>query len=147
MAQDDIYHSSGLEIPRYASLKKNKVFARTGPALRYPIKWVYKRAGLPVEIVQEFDTWRKIRDFDGEEGWVHQSLISGRRTGLVVQEGQIPLYKKPEIDARKLALLEQNAVVKLKACAESWCQIEVQGFSGFLQRKAIWGVYEDEKFD
>ena len=146
-AQEDVYHSSGLKIPRYVSLKKNKVFVRTGPALRYPIKWVYKRKGLPVEIIQEFDTWRKVKDIDGEEGWIHQSLISGRRMAIITQEGGTFLYKKPDDTTKKLAKLEAQSIARLENCMPNWCEVEIQGFSGFLQRKSIWGVYEDEKFD
>jgi len=146
-AQEDAYNSSGLKIPRFVSLKKNKVFARTGPALRYPKKWVYKRNGLPVEIIKEFDTWRQIKDIDGGVGWVHQSLISGRRTGIVTQEKGAMLYKKAESISKHLALLENSTVVRLESCGTEWCKAEIQGFSGFLQRNSIWGVYEDEKFD
>ncbi len=81
--------SSGLPIPRFVTLASEKVFVRTGPALRYPIKWVYQRSNLPVEIVQEFDTWRKIRDMDGDDGWVHQSLLSGDRYGIVKGEANL----------------------------------------------------------
>ena len=80
---EDDFNNSGLTIPRFVSLRSNKVFVRTGPALRYPIKWIYTREGLPVEVVQEFDTWRKVRDKDGEEGWIHSSLLSGKRHAVI----------------------------------------------------------------
>ncbi len=146
-AQEDVFNSSGLEIPRFVSLKKNKVFVRTGPALRYPIKWVYKRGGQPVEIVQEFDTWRKVKDVDGEEGWIHQSLISGRRTGVVASKDSVAMFKKPNEASKTLALIEPENIVRLESCADTWCAVEIKGFSGYLKRNFIWGVYENEKFD
>ena len=76
-AQDELYDNSGLPIPRFVTLRSDKVFVRTGPGVRYPIKWVFQKENLPVEVIQEFDTWRQIRDRDGEEGWIHQSLLSG----------------------------------------------------------------------
>ena len=80
-----------MPIPRFVSMRGDQVFARTGPGTRYPIKWVFQRKNLPVEIVQEFDTWRKIRDIDGEEGWVHQSLLSGKRFGVLKDGQAMPL--------------------------------------------------------
>src|SRR6266446_9067351 len=76
--------ASGLPVPRFVSLKSDKVNVHIGPAKNYEVKWVYQRAGLPVEIVAEFENWRRIRDSDGTEGWVYHSLLSGKRTGMVI---------------------------------------------------------------
>jgi len=78
-ADSSAFRSTELPLPRFVSLRSDKVFMRFGPGKQYPIKWVYERKWLPVEIILEFDTWRKIRDHAGEEGWVHQSLLSDRR--------------------------------------------------------------------
>ncbi len=139
--------SSGLPIPRFVSLASNKVFVRTGPALRYPIKWVYQREHLPVEIVQEFDTWRKIRDMDGDDGWIHQSLLSGDRYGIVKGEANLPLRKAPVGEARILALLEQNVVASINQCNGAWCQVMAEGYTGWTERKFLWGIYDSEDFD
>jgi len=133
---ESAYNNSGLPIPRFVSLRSDKVFVRTGPAQRYPIKWVFKREGLPIEIVQEFDTWRKIRDLDGEEGWIHQSLLSG-----------IILLCEPEVDARPVVALEPKVVAQLIQCVEAWCELKISGYEGWAERKMLWGIYEDEKFD
>ena len=77
---------SGLTLPRFVSLRASEVNMRTGPGTRYPIAWVYKQRNLPVEIVDEFDTWRRIRDWEGSEGWVHQSMLHGRRSIMVVED-------------------------------------------------------------
>ena len=92
LAVDTGKSSSGLPIPRFVSLSADKVFVRTGPALRYPIKWVYQRENMPVEIIQEFDTWRKIRDMDGDDGWVHQSLLSARTPAI---KAGLPPFSSP----------------------------------------------------
>ena len=148
-AQDgrSIQSSSGLPIPRFVSLSSEKVFVRTGPGLRYPIKWVYQREGMPVEITQEFDTWRKIRDVDGDGGWVHQSMLSGDRTGIVRGAENVFVRKKPEADSGPTTYLEPNVVVGLDACAGTWCKVTADGYSGWMERKSLWGIYDSEDFD
>lgn len=148
---EDVFNSSGLEIPRFVSLRSEKVFVRTGPALRYPIKWVFQMENLPVEVVQEFDTWRKIKDHTGEEGWVHQSLTQGRRFGVVQNPDDlktpVPVYKKAESGSAQIALFEPNVIVKLEECGITYCKVTKSGFDGWVERKFLWGIYADEKFD
>lgn len=139
--------SSGLPIPRFVSLASDKVFVRTGPALRYPIKWIYQKNRLPVEVVQEFDTWRKIRDMDGDDGWVHQSLLSGDRGVVVKGEQNIFIRKEPNENARIQAVFEPSVVAIASECKGAWCQIEAQGYEGWTERKFLWGIYDAEDFD
>ncbi len=143
----DIFNSSGLPIPRFVSLRGDKVFVRTGPALRYPIKWVYKKKGLPVEIIQEFDTWRKIKDRDGEEGWIHQSLLSGRRNAVVIGENSPYLYKSPEVTAKMVVQVEAGNIVDVEACEAFWCDVKIESFSGWIERKSLWGIYDTEELN
>jgi len=143
----DVFNQSGLPLPRFVSLRSNKVFVRTGPALRYPIKWVYVKQGLPVEIIQEFDTWRKIRDLNGQEGWIHQSLLSGRRKALVNTKEDVFLVRKPISEAKQVAILEPKVIVTLKECSGAWCSAEVGSFEGWIEKKSLWGVYEAEELD
>ena len=147
-AQDESsFNNSGLKIPRFVTLSKDKVFVRTGPGLRYPIKWVYKKQGLPIEIIQEFDTWRKIRDVDGEEGWVHQALLSGRRNALVTAEKGGLMVRKPVTGARPVALLEPKVIFSIEECSGAWCAGSADGFEGWIERKSLWGVYAEEELD
>ena len=139
--------SSGLPIPRFVTLAAEKVFVRTGPALRYPIKWVYQRERLPVEIIQEFDTWRKIRDMDGDDGWVHQSLLSGDRSAIIKGEGNVAVRKEAQADSRIVAYLEPTVIAALEACHGAWCEIKADGYEGFVERKFLWGIYDSEDFD
>ncbi len=148
MAQDsDIFNKSGQTIPRFVSIKSDKVFVRAGPGVRYPIKWVFKKDGYPVEVVQEFDTWRKIKDHEGEEGWIHQTLLSGKRRGIVIQEKGAFMLKKPLDEATQIAFIENKVVVDIIQCDAQWCQVEVSGFKGWMIRKSIWGVYEGEQIN
>lgn len=142
------FRASDLPVPRFVSLRSDRVFARTGPALRYPVRWVYQRDRLPVEIVEEFDTWRKIRDRDGEEGWVHQSMLSGERSALVTGETVVFARSDPDAEAPVTFRLEPGAVVALRRSEggeTGWCQISTGGFRGWVERKSLWGIYPEEE--
>lgn len=136
-------------IPRFVSLNNDKVFVRAGPALRYPIKWIFQKKGMPVEIIQEFDTWRKIRDRDGDEGWIHQSLLSGKRYILVQEPAgeQVPLQKSEDVASFVIAKVEPGVVGRLERCGVLRCAVEIGGYSGWMERKYLWGIYDNEKFD
>jgi len=134
-----------LPVPRFVTLATNEVNLRTGPGMRYPVKVVIKRSGLPVEIIREFDVWRQVRDVDGAEGWVHKSMLSGRRS--VIVRGQMQtLLRDPKADARPVAKLEPGVIASVAQCAEKWCSIEVGGYGGWLKKENLWGVYPDEMF-
>ena len=112
--------ASGLPVPRFVSLKADKVNMHIGPAKTYEIKWLYQRAGLPVEITAEFENWRRIRDADGTEGWVYHSLLSGRRTGMVIaktKDDLVPVYEKPDAESAVTAKLERGVVGTVKRCS------------------------------
>lgn len=130
---------TGLPVPRYVSLKAREVNVRTGPGGRYPITWVFQRRRLPVEVVAEFDTWRKIRDFEGTQGWVHESMLSGRRTVLVIG-GIRTLHRDPSHSALVVARMEPGVLARLEECGYEWCEIKVSGLSGWISRAHIWGV-------
>ena len=132
------------KLPRYASLRSGEVNVRTGPGPRYPVEWVFTRRDMPVEIVAEFDTWRKIRDWENTEGWVHQSMLSARRFVIVVAEETQPLLRKPEDAGPALAMLEPGVVAQLLQCEPQWCRLQAGRVSGWAKRKAVWGVYPDE---
>ena len=136
-----------LPLPRFVSMQSDKVYARTGPGTRYPIKWVYQQDNLPIEIIQEFDTWRKVRDIDGEEGWVHQSLLSGRRYALQNTGQAIPLLRQPEDEARPVALIESGAILRVQECEDTWCEVSGSGYNGWISATSLWGVYEGEQIE
>ena len=127
----------------FASLRSDKVNLRTGPSADFPIEWVFVRKGLPVEILASFDTWRKIRDFDGTVGWVHQGMLSSRRSVLVTGAVR-PLRQDPRADAAIVAQLEPGVVAHLSRCNPDWCDVKAQGYSGWLQRDQIWGLEAGE---
>ena len=137
---------TGLPVPRFVTLRSDKVNVRTGPGARYPVEWVFERKGMPVEIVAEFDTWRKVRDIQGTEGWVHQNLLSGRR-GVIISGGVRTLRREPREDAAVVARAEPDVIGQLLECKAEWCRVEVSGLRGWLKRSEMWGVYPSEKVE
>lgn len=133
----------GLPVPRFVTLRADQVNLRTGPGERYPIDWVFTRKNMPVEIVAEFENWRKIRDVDGTEGWVHEHMVTGRRA--IIVRGQIRAIRdRPQSDAVVVARAEPGVIAKLLECDPVWCKVDTGGVSGWLQRDEIWGVYPNE---
>ena len=159
-----------LPLPRYASLKTDRVNLREGPSKDHRTLWVFQRAGLPVEIVAEFETWRRIRDSEGTEGWVLHSLLSGRRTSIVTagkasdkgsdkvgdkggDKAPVPLYAKADEASGEEARLQAGVIGSVKTCTGTWCRIIVAlpqrrgDVDGYIRQERLWGVYPNEKVE
>ncbi|MEM7566541.1 MAG: SH3 domain-containing protein [Pseudomonadota bacterium] len=151
--------SSGLPIPRYVSLKSNPVNVRRGPARDHEIAFVYEKAGLPVEVFGEYDNWRRIRDADGDEGWVYHALLSGRRTALVAPwllrdetAEPVDLKASGSADARTVARLSPGVLADVEACDGRWCRLSGEGpsgtaYDGWMAQDQLFGVYPGEVVD
>jgi len=146
---------SGLAVPRFVSLKSSRVNMRKGPGTDYPTVWVYRRAGMPMEVIKEFEGWRQVRDADGATGWVLQSFLSGRRTALVlpweVKDGakppQVALRSDDYERARPVAMVEAGVIANLSTCDGRWCRVSIDQFRGYIEQKKLWGVYENERIN
>jgi SH3-like domain-containing protein len=138
---------SGQPLPRWASLRGEEVNMRAGPGTRYPVLWVYRRKALPVEITAEFDTWRRVKDSEGAEGWVHLVNLSGKRSFLVAGKSTQPLFRSSDEKADLRAEAEAGVQGRLVRCRAAWCRVEIDGIKGYMRRDSIWGVYPDEKVD
>jgi len=143
--------TSGLPVPRFVSLKSDKVNVRAGPTKDHDVAWVYNRAALPVEVTAEFENWRRIRDWEGAEGWVYHSLLSGRRTALVSQpKGKtelVELHAKPDAATPVMARLQTGVLGSVKRCQNNWCRVIGEGFDGWIEQSRLWGVYPDERVE
>ena len=135
--------SSGLPLPRFVSLASDEINVRTGPGQMHPIRWVFGRRGVPVQIVEEAQDWRRIVDHEGDTGWIHASLLSSRRTVLVTGDTR-PLRRTPRHDARIVAMVEPLVIGNLLNCERNWCLIEVDGRRGWLERGQFYGALETE---
>jgi SH3-like domain-containing protein len=141
---------SGLPVPRFVSLKPDRVNVRGGPTRDHDVAWVYTRAGLPVEITAESDNWRRIRDWEGAEGWVYHSMLSGRRTAVVTAKAKddlVPLHDHADGTSTLVARLQAGVVAVVKQCNGSWCRVQGTGFDGWIAQERLWGVYPSEKVD
>jgi SH3-like domain-containing protein len=141
---------SGLPVPRFVSLKPDRVNVRGGPTRDHEVTFVYTRAGLPVEITAESDNWRRIRDWEGSEGWVYHSLLSGRRTAVVTPKDKdqlVPLYDRDESNGTVIAQLQAGVLASVKRCTGTWCHIAGSGFDGWAVQEQLWGVYPNEKVE
>jgi SH3-like domain-containing protein len=138
--------SSGLPVPRFVSLKPDKVNVRGGPTRNHDVTWQYTRSGLPVEITAESDNWRRIRDWEGAEGWVYHTLLSGRRTALVISKETdlVPLFDEADDRGSVVARLQPGVTASVRKCTGKWCQITGSGFRGWIVQERLWGVYPDE---
>lgn len=142
--------ASGLPIPRFVSLKSDRVNVRTGPNKDQEVRWVYTRVGMPVEITAEFENWRRIRDWEGAEGWVYHTLLSGRRSAVVVTKSKdelASLYDAADPEAPVVARLQSGVFGMLKTCTGSWCHIVGKDFDGWVTQERLWGAYPNEKME
>jgi SH3-like domain-containing protein len=136
---------SGLPLPRFASLRGNEVNMRAGPGTRYPIDWVYTHP-VPVEITAEYDVWRRVRDPEGSEGWVHKTELSGKRMALVTGAAR-DLRGDDKDAAPVVAHLEVGAIGQILACARDWCRMKFEDTKGYMRKTEFWGAYPGEIFD
>lgn len=135
--------ATGLPLPRFVSLVSDRINVRSGPGKEFPIRWVFTREDLPVQIIDESGDWRQIVDYDGDSGWIHTSLLKGDRTILVLGEIRT-MYRTPSTQAIVTAMLEPGVVAELLNCEPEFCYIDVDGRRGWLERSQFWGVLEGE---
>ena len=130
--------SSANENVNFLSLKNNKVNLRQGPSFEYPIKLTYKKKYLPILILDKSETWRKIKDFESNSGWIHVSQLSKKKSAINKKNNSV-LYKKPTIYSKPIAKLEIGRLVLIKKCQAKWCKITSGGFSGWVYKNSLWG--------
>ena len=127
--------------PKYVSLKKNKVNLRYNASLEAPIKFLYQKKGLPVLIINEYDNWKKIRDIDGVEGWIHRSMLSNKKTFINTKKQNLIKYLEKE--DLVVAIVNDGVVGKIIKCANNYCLVKVKGYKGWLEKQFLWGVKKD----
>ncbi len=126
------------ENKEFLTLKNIEVNLRQGPSFEYPIKLVYKKKYLPVIIIDKSETWRQIKDFENNSGWIHISQLSRRKSGINIKNNSI-IYKKPTIYSKPIVKLEVGRLVLIKKCKTKWCKIATGGYSGWIFKSSLWG--------
>lgn len=137
----------------YASIKSSEVNVRKGPNARYPIEWVFKKKGEPVEVIAQFEHWYKIKDFSGDEGWVKSTMLTKKRRGVINVKinNDSPslyalLYDKADVSSQVIAKISHSKRVDITKCNKNWCQIKIVNLSGWIEKFQLWGVYAKEEF-
>ncbi|MBX9696973.1 MAG: hypothetical protein K2X53_02710, partial [Alphaproteobacteria bacterium] len=115
--------AESIESTRFVSLRSSEVNMRVGPGTEYPIEWIYVRQNLPVEVISEFGIWRRIRDMEGTEGWIHQSMASKNRTVFVMNE-DVHMRRSDSTSSKAIALLKLGVIAQLKKCRQNWCEVK-----------------------
>ncbi|OEJ64344.1 hypothetical protein BEN30_16600 [Magnetovibrio blakemorei] len=139
---------SGLPLPRFVSLRAGEVNLRTGPGVQYPVEWVYRKSGLPLEIIAEYKTWRKVSDWEGSQGWVHQTMLSSKRS-FIITGGTRTIHTQADSKSHPVASVQVGVSGQLIACpsGNEFCRIDVEGFEGWLNRADFWGILKGEDFE
>ena len=135
---------TGLPLPRFVSLRATEANIRTGPGVQYPVEWVYFRRYLPLEVIAEYRTWRKIRDWQGTQGWMHQGMLDSRRTVIVTGKMRT-LRERATSSSSPVARVESGVIGRVLECPDGgWCRLDIDGFEGWLRRVEVWGIYRTE---
>lgn len=149
MAQAADSSESGLELPRMVSLRSDLINGRSGPDTKYPIEWIYKQKGMPVEIINEFGLWRQIKDWEGSECWVHKSMLTGRRFVKVTNLGENNIYNSDDYGSKVIAKVEDGVVGEVKECKKGndFCLIKFGTIEGWVPKNILFGIYKDENIN
>ena len=140
----EIGKETGLEIPRYVSLKSNDANIRVGPSMNYPIKIKYIKINYPLKVIEEYEEWRKVEEKKKNFGWVHKSLISGNRTGIVLSKDNKNIDLLNTLDGSIIGEIGKGNIVYLEKCKIDWCLVSIGNYKGWINKKNIWGVKEKE---
>lgn len=145
MASAPALAASDIRTPPYwASIAAGQALMRTGPGRNYPAMWLYRRADLPVRVIETYPSWRKVIDPDGAEGWMLVNLLSDQRTAIVHGGGPRPLRAEPDPDARILYMAGEGVVGRVSECRAGWCRFDAHGQSGYARTGDLWGVDPEE---
>lgn len=135
------------EETRFVAMRADKVNARSGPNIRYPIEWIYQQQNYPVEIIAEYEQWRKIRDYDGTTTWVRKNLLTNARHALVIEPGENNIYAKDSLTADVIAKAENGVIAKIKRCNQTFCLLTFENdIEGWMPKNNLYGIKKNEEF-
>ncbi len=145
LSNADTGKETGLEIPRYVSLKSNDANVRVGPSINYPIKIKYVLKNYPLKVLEEYEEWRKVEDFKKNIGWIHKSLISGTRTGIVLSNDNKNIKLLNTLNGNVIGEIGKGNIINLEKCKINWCLVSAKNSKGWIDKKYIWGVKKKER--
>ena len=148
LASFGIAHAADAPAPtKFAALRYGKINMHTGPGMQYPTAWVYQRKLLPVEVLAEYDKWKKVADPDGTTGWVQETMLTDKRAFLIRGDQPKVLHHDPDAASSTVATLQPGVVGKLTACQRDWCHVKVDDYDGWLMKADFWGAGAGEVFE
>jgi len=131
------FYSYSEEKKTFLMLKNNKVNVRYGPSFDYPIKYIYKKIQLPVQLIDKKENFRRIIDHKKNSGWIHISQL--RKSKSLITTSSKILFKKPTKYSKPLAKLESGRLLLIKKCEKNWCYVYTDKFSGWINKENVWG--------
>ena len=139
--------STGYKLPRFVSTKSDESNLRVGANLDYPRLLTYRVKNFPLKIIDEYEIWRKVIDIDGNQGWMHKSLLQSNRYGIIktAHEQGVQIYNKPE--GVIVGKIGNRNIIKINKCFNLWCHISLNRHQGWINKINIWGVHVNEKFN
>jgi len=132
--------------PYCVSLKVDEAYMREGPSDMHRVKWIYRRKGLPLEVIATFDAWRRVRDMDGEVGWMHMALLTRDRTAVVTGGPGAEVHVRDDTTSEVVARAEPGAIGRLLGCGTLACEVEFTGAEGWIARARLWGIHGGEEY-
>ena len=144
---ENIGVETGVELPRYVSLKSNDSNLRVGPSKNYPISIKYVIDNFPIQIIDEYKNWRKIIDFENNTGWIHKSLIKGDRNGIINSPNKKNVAVFNTFNGKQIGEVTHGSIINLSKCKLNWCLIVNKNNSGWIEKRYIWGVKKNEVFN
>ena len=133
-------------LPRFVSLRSSPVNARSGPGVKYPIEWVYMQQSAPVEVIAEYEDWRRVKDWQGSESWIKSQMLKAKRFVRISTPGENNLYSKSNFKSQVIARIEDGAIAEVKKCPakNDFCLIEAEKIEGWIPRQNVYGLYDEE---
>ncbi len=120
----------------YLSVVVKKANVRMSPDDSAEVLWqVWKY--MPVEIIAYRGDWRKIRDLDGDKGWMHKSML-----------GEIPtvMVKRQDAKLRKTRggkvvwILDRGFAMRVFSIRGRWIEVsDLDEASGWIRVRDVWG--------
>ena len=144
---NSIGKETGLDLPRFVSLKSNESNMRVGPSKNYPIVIKYLKSNFPLKVIDEYDDWRKVIDFQYNSGWLHKSLIKGERNGIIISESNNNTIIYNTSGGKRVGEIEIGSIIRLNKCKMNWCLITKKDYKGWVKKEYIWGVNKSETFN
>ena len=133
-------------VPYYGSIAHDRAYLREGPSYQHRVLWIYRRKDLPIQVIQTYDVWRKVRDSDGTVGWLHSTMVSDRRTVVVIANAPARIRNSDDPNAPVVALAVPGVVARLEACEADICEVVASGTDGWIKKQDVWGVGAGEVF-